>query len=109
MPGPAALIYATFPNPGEAERVGGALVDRGLAACVNILPGMTSIYVFEGRRCRDSETVLIVKSRAALAERVVAEVKSMHTFTNPAIMVLPVAGGSQAFLAWIDAQTARPG
>ena len=49
------LIYSTFPSAAEAERVGGALVDQGLAACVNIFPGMTAIYVWEGKRQRESE------------------------------------------------------
>ena len=47
------LIYSTFPSAAEAERVGGALVDQGLAACVNIFPGMTAIYVWEGKRQRE--------------------------------------------------------
>src|SRR5262245_14565219 len=49
------LIYSTFPSAGDAERVGAALVERGLAACVNIFPQMTAIYVWEGQRQRDSE------------------------------------------------------
>ena len=63
------LIYATFPSVAEAERIGGALVDQGLAACVNILPGMTAIYVWEGKRQRDSEAAMIIKTRANLAEQ----------------------------------------
>jgi periplasmic divalent cation tolerance protein len=49
------LIYSTYPSAEEAERIGGALVDRGLAACVNVFPGMTSIYIWEGKRERGSE------------------------------------------------------
>ena len=101
------LIYATFPSPAEAERVGGALVDGGLAACVNIFPGMTAIYVWEGRRQREAETAMIVKTRAALADTVVAEARKLHPYTNPALVTLPVAGGSEDFLRWIAEQTAQ--
>jgi periplasmic divalent cation tolerance protein len=78
------LIYSTFPSAAEAERVGGMLVDQGLAACVNIFPGMTAIYVWEGKRQRESEAAMIVKTRAALASRVIAEARKLHpTATRP--------------------------
>jgi periplasmic divalent cation tolerance protein len=99
------LIYSTFPTADEAERVGGALVDRRLAACVNIIPGMTSIYHWQGARQRDSETVMIIKTRAGLADTVVAETKAMHSYANPALVVLAAAGGSADYLAWIAAET----
>jgi periplasmic divalent cation tolerance protein len=102
------LIYSTFPSPEAAEAVGGALVDRALAACVNILPGMTSIYVWQGERHRDAETVMVIKTRAQIAEAVVAEARRMHPYTNPAFVILPVSGGSADFLRWIKEQTATP-
>jgi periplasmic divalent cation tolerance protein len=102
------LIYSTFPSPAEAERVGAVLVDRGLAACVNIFPGMTAIYVWEGKRQRETETAMIVKTRADLADRVVVEARNLHPYTNPALVVLPIAGGSDDFLRWIAEQTAQP-
>ena len=102
------LIYSTFPSPAEAERVGGALVDRGLAACVNILSGMTAIYVWEGKRQREAEAVMIIKTRAGLADTVVSETRKLHPYTNPALVVLPIAGGSEDFLRWIAEQTAKP-
>ena len=73
----------SFPSPAEAERSGGLLVDRGLAACVNIFPGMTAIYVWEGMRQRESETAVIIKTRTALATQVVAEARKLHPYTKP--------------------------
>ena len=64
------LVYSTFPSVAEAERIGGALVDRGLAACVNIFPGMTAIYVWEGKRQSETEAAMIIKTRAELADAV---------------------------------------
>jgi periplasmic divalent cation tolerance protein len=105
------LIYSTFPSPAEAERVGGSLVDRGLAACVNIFPGMTAIYMWEGKREQGSEAAMLIKTRAALADEVIAAARKLHPYTNPALVVLPIEGGSADFLAWIAAQTsgADPG
>jgi periplasmic divalent cation tolerance protein len=102
------LIYATFPSAADAERIGGMLVDRALAACVNVFPGMTSIYIWQGVREQGSEAAMIIKTRAALAERAIAEARKLHPYTNPAFLVLPVDGGSQDFLRWIADQTARP-
>ena len=102
------LIYSTFPSAAEAERIGGALVDRGLAACVNIFDGMTSIYIWEGKRERGAEAAMLIKTRNVLASQVMAEVKKLHPYTNPALLVLPVSDGSQDFVRWIADQTAKP-
>ena len=102
------LIYATFPTEAEAERIGGVLLDRGLAACINIFPPMTSIYIWEGKRTRDSEVAAIVKTRASLADRVMTEVRRLHPYQNPALVVVEPAGGSADFLNWIMDQTALP-
>jgi periplasmic divalent cation tolerance protein len=105
----AVLIYSTFPSTAEAERVGGALVEGGLAACVNIFPQMTAIYIWQGKPQRESEAAMLIKTRAELADRVVAEARKIHPYTNPALIVLPIAGGSADFLRWIAEQTGGPG
>ncbi len=102
------LIYATFPTLQDAERIGGELVDCGLAACVNIIPGMTSIYIWKDQRHSDSECVAIIKTRSALADPVMARVRSLHPYDIPALVVLPIEGGSGDFLRWIEEQTATP-
>lgn len=104
----AILVYATFPTRAEAERIGGRLVEDGLAACVNILPGMVSIYVWEGRRHQDEECAMIIKSRATLGPTIIRTVREIHPYENPALVVLDIAGGSELFLDWILEQTAAP-
>ena len=99
------FIYTTWPSLVEAERAGRALVERRLAACVNILPGMISYYRWEGRIERAEEVVMIVKTRAALSEAVRDAVRDTHPYTTPAIAVLPVTGGSGDYLAWIVGET----
>jgi len=101
------LIYSTFPSVEAAEQAGSRLVDQRLAACVNIWPGMTSIYIWQGERHRDSEAVMIIKTRAALADAAIAEAKRHHPYTNPAFLVLPVESGAPDFLRWIAEQTQR--
>lgn len=105
----AVLIYSTFPDAAAAEAVGGYLVDQRLAACVNIIPGMTSIYRWQGERQRDSEAVMIIKTRAALAEAAIAAGRERHPYTNPAFVVLPVEGGAAAYLDWLRAETTSAG
>ncbi|MCL4766818.1 MAG: divalent cation tolerance protein CutA [Hyphomicrobiaceae bacterium] len=104
----AVLIYSTFPTKEAAEEAGGRLVDQALAACVNIWPGMTSIYLWQGERHRDSEAVMVIKTRAGLADAAIAEAKRHHPYTNPAFLVLPVESGAPDFLRWIGEQTQRP-
>lgn len=99
------MIYTTYPSLGEAEQAGRSIVERQLAACVNILPGMISYYRWQGSIERGEEVVMIIKTRAALAEAVRAAVKEMHAYTTPAIVVLPVQGGDPAYLGWIAAET----
>jgi periplasmic divalent cation tolerance protein len=100
------LIYSTFPAPDAAEGVGRELVEKRLAACVNILPAMTSIYRWEGVIARDSEAVMIIKTRQSLAARVIEAVKARHTYSTPAIVVLEAIGGAEDYLRWMMEETA---
>lgn len=102
------LIYSTFPSAQAAETVGTDLVQAGLAACVNIIPGMTAIYIWQGERQRDTECVMIIKTRAGLAAQTIERARKEHPYANPALVVLPLAGGSEDFLRWIVAQTSKP-
>jgi periplasmic divalent cation tolerance protein len=101
----AVFVYTTHPSLVEAEKVGRAIVERRLAACVNILPGMVSHYWWQGTLERGEEVVMIIKTRASLAEPVRAAVKEMHSYTTPAILVLPIESVDQGYLSWILAET----
>ena len=85
---------------------GATIVERRLAACVNILPGMISHYWWEGKIERAEEAVMIVKTRAALADAVCQAVKELHSYQTPAIMVLPVENVDPDYHAWIVRETA---
>jgi len=103
----AVLVYTTWPSIVEAERAGRAIVERRLAACVNILPGMISHYWWEGKVERAEEVVMLVKTRAALAEAVGDAVKEHHRYTTPAIMALPVDSVHPDYHAWITKETTQ--
>jgi periplasmic divalent cation tolerance protein len=80
-------------------------VEQRLAACVNILPGMISHYRWQGAIERAEETVMLIKTRASLAEAVRAWVKVKHSYETPAILVLPIESVDQTYLAWVMAET----
>ena len=98
------LLYVTCRDADEAARIGEALVRDSLAACANILPGMRSIYRWDGRLEHANEAVLILKTRRALADDATVRVKALHSYQVPAILVLPVEGGNPDNLTWMDAQ-----
>jgi periplasmic divalent cation tolerance protein len=100
------FVYTTYPSLVEAERAGRTIVERRLAACVNILPQMISHYWWEGKVERGEEVVMIFKTRASLAEAVREGVKKTHPYTTPAIVVLPVDSGDPNYLDWIMDETA---
>jgi periplasmic divalent cation tolerance protein len=104
----AVFVYTTYPSIVEAEEAGRRLVERRLCACVNILPGMVSLYRWQGAVERADEVVMIIKTRAGLTETVRAAVKDMHSYTTPAILVLPIESVDPDYHAWIVAETSTP-
>ncbi len=105
----AVFVYTTYPSIVEAEQAGRAIVERRIAACVNILPGMISHYRWQGAIERAEEVVMIIKTRASLAEAVRDAVKQMHSYTTPAVLFLPLEGGDPAYLDWLMNETREVG
>lgn len=102
------FIYVTAANADEAKAIGEALVQERLVACANILAPIASIYWWQGQVQRDSEAVLIAKTRAELVERVIARVKALHSYSVPCVVSLPIEQGNPDFLAWIAAEARGP-
>ena len=101
----AVFVYTTWPSLAEAEAAGRKIVEQRLAACVNILPAMISHYWWQGQIERADEVVMLVKTRASLAEGVSAAVKELHSYTTPCVMVLPVESAEPAYQRWIAEET----
>lgn len=100
------LIYTTFPSLEDAKRVGAALVAARLAACVNMFPGMISIFEWEGAQDEANEVAMIIKTQKALTDQVMAETKRLHPYDVPALLILATEGGSAEYCAWIMSETA---
>jgi periplasmic divalent cation tolerance protein len=101
----AVLVYVTAPGREEALRIGRTIVSESLAACANILDGLTSVFRWNSEMQQESEALLLLKTRADLAQRVVQRVQELHPYDVPAIVVLPIQGGSTLFLSWIGEET----
>ena len=99
-------VCVTAPSPAEAEAIGRALVEARLAASVNIVPGVSSFYRWEGALREGDEAMLWAKTRADLVEPLTAKVKALHSYACPCVIALPITGGNPDYLAWIDAETA---
>ncbi|HNX53246.1 MAG TPA: divalent-cation tolerance protein CutA [Pontiellaceae bacterium] len=100
------LIYVTAPSRKEAERLAETVVTERLAACANILDGVTSIFHWEGNLCRENEAVLFLKTEEDRTEALIARIRQLHSYECPCITVLPVEGGSPDFLQWVKEETA---
>lgn len=96
------IVLITCPNKEVSEEVANALLDQKLAACVNMMTPVTSLYTWEGEINRDEEMLLIVKSRADLFEKdLIPAVKAVHPYDVPEIIALPIIMGSEDYLGWI--------
>ena len=99
------LVLSTAGSREEAERIAHALVEGRLAACVNLIPGLTSIYRWQGEVKEDRELLLVVKTREELLPQVCEAVKALHSYTVPETIALPVVGGAAPYLAWVREET----
>ncbi len=99
------LAYITAADMDEAEKVGRALVESRLAACVNVFQGMQSMYMWKGSLEKALETVIIAKTTEKLKYKVVEQVKNTHSYECPCVVFVPVVGGNPEFLQWIDDET----
>ena len=98
-------MLTTVPDEGVAETLARTLVEEGLAACVNVIPGMRSIYRWEGALQDDSEVMLVIKSQRKRSQALAARIKDLHPYELPEVLVLPVSGGSVPYLDWIATET----
>jgi periplasmic divalent cation tolerance protein len=100
MPHPL-LILSTCESRSQAERIGHALVSERLAACVNIVPGLTSIYRWQGAVETASECLLLIKTTLEEAKAVEVRVSQLHSYDTPELLRLPIEGGSEKYMDWL--------
>lgn len=100
------FAYITAGSRDEALRIGRILVEERLAACANVLDGMTSVYRWNGALEQAEEAVLIAKTRAVLFDRLAGRVRDLHSYDTPCVVELAVGRGNPAYLDWLRAETA---
>lgn len=104
----ALLIYITCASPEEAERIGTALLDQRLVACVNIpQTAIRSVYLWKGTREESQETLLLAKTMEDRFSELCHTVRHLHSYETPCIVALPLAAGDPAYLQWVEENT-RP-
>ena len=97
------VVLVTAPDTETAARIARALVEERLIACANLVPGIRSIYRWEGKIADEAEVLLVLKTRASACSAVAARVKALHPYALPEVVALPVVDGSEAYLDWVIA------
>tara|TARA_R110000868_G_scaffold189695_2_gene433053 strand:- start:100873 stop:101190 length:318 start_codon:yes stop_codon:yes gene_type:complete len=99
-----AVVFTTMPDKSKAKDLAKYLVTNKLAACVNILQNATSVYEWEGELVEESETVLIVKTRTDMVEKVMIDIRHHHPYEIPALYSFTVDKGDEGYMSWVDKQ-----
>ncbi|XP_056844170.1 protein CutA, chloroplastic isoform X2 [Raphanus sativus] len=102
---PSIVVYVTVPNREAGKKLANSIVREKLAACVNIVPGVESVYEWEGKVQSDSEELLIIKTRQSLLESLTEHVNANHEYDVPEVIALPITGGSDKYLEWLKNST----
>jgi periplasmic divalent cation tolerance protein len=104
-PSPLILVFCSAPDLETADRLGTRLVEEDLAACVNLLPGIRSIYRWQGKLVRDAEVLLLIKTREVLFPTLAARLRELHPYDLPEIIASPISQGLPDYLEWVNACT----
>ncbi len=97
------VVFVTASSKKEAQKIAAGLIKQKIAACVNIVDKVDSLFFWEGKTQKAKESLLIIKSRKEKLARLIRLVKSLHSYTVPEIIALPVIAGDKPYLRWIDA------
>jgi periplasmic divalent cation tolerance protein len=99
------LVWCPFPDEDEARRAAGALLDEGLIACANIVPGLISLYAWQGERGEAHEVGLLAKTHSALGEAAIARLEQLHSYQSPAIIGWEADRAAPATRDWLGGLT----
>lgn len=102
------IVLSTFPDEPAARQIGTTLVERNLAACVNIVPAITSIYRWEGKTHTDPEVLAIIKTTPARYQALEKDLADLHPYDTPEIVALPPSNSLPAYAAWVSSNTTPP-
>jgi len=102
------IIYCTTKNKEEALTISSTLIKESLAACTNILDGMTSVYMWEGKVEESSEAILIVKTNATMVPAVIKRIEEIHSYEVPCVFSIKIEECSKDFLKWLETSLKLP-
>jgi periplasmic divalent cation tolerance protein len=108
QPADFILVFVTVPSADVAGSLATTLVTEGLVACINIVPGLRSIYAWQGKVCDDTEVLCLMKTRRTLFSAVRDRVTSLHPYQVPEIVAVSLAEANAPYLAWLVGETAQP-
>ena len=103
----AVVVLSALGAPRDAERIARALVEERLAACVNVVPGVVSVYRWKGTVEQEAELILVIKTMAQQIDALKKRLLELHPYELPEVVVIPIAGGHKAYLDWLEEQV-RP-
>ncbi len=95
------VVFVTTNSIDEARKIGNTLVQERLIACVNIIPQVESIFYWQEKVCNEKEALMIIKTRKSLINDIIKRVKSIHSYSVPEIIALPIISGSEDYLKWV--------
>ena len=98
---PYMQVYVTVPSQDVADTLAASIVDQRLAARVNIIPGLQSVYFWEGKVAKDQELLLMIKTQSSLVPTLAEHVRKHHPYDEPEVIALPITGGSSSYIQWI--------
>ncbi len=101
------VVFVTCPDREVGRKIAKSLVENKLAACVNVIDGLSSVYYWQGKIEEDNEVLLIIKTQEENYEKLEKFIKENHPYTVPEIIAMPVIKGSQDYLNWIDETLSR--
>lgn len=99
------VVYSTCPDAQTALAIGRVLVQERLAACANIVPGVTSVFRWDGEICEEAEVSMVLKTRRDLVDRLVARGSALHPYETPAFVAMPIVAGAPSYLDWVRSET----
>jgi periplasmic divalent cation tolerance protein len=100
------VVFCTCPEGDGGARLAQALVEAGLAACVNRLPGVVSSFRWQGKLCEEAETLLIIKTTRGRLGALTERIRALHPYELPEVVAVPVSGGFDKYLDWLGASVA---
>jgi periplasmic divalent cation tolerance protein len=99
------VLFSTAPHEEEAAEIAHALVEKRLVACVNIVPKIRSVYTWQGKICDEPEVLMIMKAQERMTDKIMAELKKLHSYECPELISIPITNGLPDYLSWIDEQS----